>query len=1134
MMAMSLILVIMRFSKLIFDGVELKYSVNYEIIPKLIGPLNIVNFHSYLDKFKFLYFIIKKLKRRTSMQEKFLEKIFQKVDTIKSESKIIFFKGFDIQTLNKVFEIYPRFHEGNYLTGEGLDIVQLNDEKRVLLTSFLMLQEGTYSGLYEEFIFLSDRISGLYKGDIIVIENNFFDNLYPNPYVSSNKELLKKYMEFLDKEEVGEDEDFGEITEYIANVIELGDQLFVSYVDRTEEIQVSKIDLIDCSILDISLSEVEELESYTEFSPANIYDLLELKHKIINGQLPVNSTINILTEKSILKTTELLNSLKTLAIMLGQDYNINFYYTTKFTRKEVREEFRELLKTYWNSNDFRMLDFYENPDESIEKVKISQGELIETIVKQVEAAQESDNYSDIFITAPTGAGKSVLFQIPAIYLAQKRDLVTIVISPLKALMVDQVRQLKEKGINFVEFINSDLTQREKENVIQSIKDGQVSILYVSPEFLLAYDIRSIIGEKRQLGLLIIDEAHLVTTWGRDFRVDYWYLGTYLKKLRNNNLYNFGNFVIASFTATAVYGGNDDMVYETLDSLYMKNPIRFLGNTRRTNIKFDIRNWDIYKSYQEERQQKTLDNIVNYIDSNKKTIVYAPYRRQIDELMDMVPREYGSKVVKYYGGLDSTYKDFYEEKFRTGESNVMLATKAFGMGVDVSDIEIVYHHAPTGNLCDYVQEIGRAGRDQTMVGLAIQDFNPRDLSFSKILYGLSSMKQYQLKEIIRKLYSIYRKERRRNFLINAETFSYLFPDEEDYENKIKNALLLIEKDLEKRYTYPVVIVRPKSLFSKAYAAVPSTIEERFKKSKYYPYSKKISEAQSSNIYNQQTSGGNITIQDIGPIYEFDLKQLWEEHYSDMTFPMLKKKFYDLELFDFKEKITPRYKLTMTLDKSVLDTKKELEENIATITKCFDTQMKGFFTREDFSEILKPFFPEEVVRRKITSTFIDLFVIKYGEENRNKFIQKRTNNGKSDREEFRLQSKHYHRVFRDVLNKYNDLTKDLIGDERILFRYLAIKDNSLYMTLAYIIEAFSLGSYDVRGGESPEIFIRVNDPSKLRVLSAENSRYRNAILRDIKDRQRRSGEILHKFFTELSGDEARWDFIEEYFLGRINLD
>lgn len=1061
-----------------------------------------------------------------------LESLFKRIDRIKNSSKLVFFKGFDVDTLNIIFNKYERFYEGSYFSEDGIDILKLNKDKKKIMKAVLVIEEGTYVGLYEEFIFLSGKIEDLYDGEIIIVDNNYFDNIYPSPYIEENN-LLREYKQFLDKESAeNDDSEISIIGDYLSNIVEIENKIFISYLDRTEEIEVTKINLIDCREVNIELKEILDPKDYIEFSSANTIELLNLKSKILDNEIAKNSSINILTEKSILKTTELLNSLKSLVYTVGNEYNIYFYYTSKFVRREVKKEFTQLLKKHWNSDSFRMLDFYENPDESIEKVKISQGELIQTIVEQVEESQKSDNYSDVFITAPTGAGKSVLFQIPAVYLADKHNLVSIVISPLKALMVDQVRQLKEKGINCVEYINSDLTQRQKEEVLERVKNGQVSILYVSPEFLLAYDIRSIIGEKRNLGLLVIDEAHLVTTWGRDFRVDYWYLGTYIKKLRSN-FSDFGNFIIASFTATAVYGGNDDMVYETIDSMYMRNPIKYLGNTRRTNIRFRIRNWREDKSYSEEREQKTTNSILDFIKENKKAIVYAPYRRHIDELIDMIPREQGHKVVKYYGNLEASYKEYYEEKFRKGEANVMLATKAFGMGVDVSDIEVVYHHAPTGNLCDYVQEIGRAGRDKSLTGLAVQDFNPKDLSFSKILYGLSSMKQYQLKEMIKKLYSIYRQNKRRNFLINAQTFSYLFPDDSNYENKVKNALLLLEKDLEKKYSYPVLIVRPKSLFSKAYAAVPSTLGKKFLKSKYFEYARKISEAQSSKMYDQ-ADGNSVVVQDIGAIYEFDLKRLWEEHYSEMTFPMLKKKFYDLELFDFKEKIVPRYKLTITLDKAINDTKRMLDENLGNIIKCFDKQKRGFFTREEFSETLKEYFPKEAVRRSIINTFVDLFIIKFGEDNRRRFIQKRNGNGKVDREEFRLQSKMYHKILRDIQKKFVELSRTTNGEEELLCKYLAVKDNSQYMMLAYVIEAFSLGAYDVRGGESPEIFVRVNDPSKLRILSGESSNYSNLILKGVRGRQKRSSEILQKFFMEITGDEARWDFVEEYFLGRINVD
>ena len=126
----------------------------------------------------------------------------------------------------------------------------------------------------------------------------------------------------------------------------------------------------------------------------------------------------------------------------------------------------------------------------------------------------------MFLTSPTGAGKSVLFQVPAMYLAEQYELVTIVVAPLKALMYDQVEALqRDRNYHKAAYINSDKTLIERQDIIEKIAQKEISVLYLSPELLLSYDIRTFIGD-RQLGLLVVDEAHLVTTWGRDFRVDY--------------------------------------------------------------------------------------------------------------------------------------------------------------------------------------------------------------------------------------------------------------------------------------------------------------------------------------------------------------------------------------------------------------------------------------------------------------------------------------------------------------------------------------------------------------------------------------------------------------------------------------
>jgi len=170
--------------------------------------------------------------------------------------------------------------------------------------------------------------------------------------------------------------------------------------------------------------------------------------------------------------------------------------------------------------DFRNIKFYSNPDINKDVVELSQSQIIHEIIRQAQNSyDESKGYRDIFITASTGAGKSVMFQIPAVYLAKKYQKLTIIIEPVKALMQDQKEKLFEAGYTRVEAFNSDLiTQVEKENVLKRIKSGEVDLLYLSPETLLSYSIETIIGE-REIGLMIVDEAHIVTTWGVGFRPD---------------------------------------------------------------------------------------------------------------------------------------------------------------------------------------------------------------------------------------------------------------------------------------------------------------------------------------------------------------------------------------------------------------------------------------------------------------------------------------------------------------------------------------------------------------------------------------------------------------------------------------
>ena len=199
---------------------------------------------------------------------------------------------------------------------------------------------------------------------------------------------------------------------------------------------------------------------------------------------------------------------------------------------KCREAVKVLLQEVYGYEDFRNLEVYDDLFKSKEKLQLSQGQLIEEVIMEAEKGIKGDSsVHNLLLTAPTGAGKSLLFQLPAIYLGNEYKLLTLVVSPLKALIVDQVEALQELGYERVAYASSDLSPEQKNEVYRRVRDGEVDLFYLSPELLLAYDISYFVGERR-IGLVVVDEAHTVTTWGKEFRVDYWFLGRHLEALKN--------------------------------------------------------------------------------------------------------------------------------------------------------------------------------------------------------------------------------------------------------------------------------------------------------------------------------------------------------------------------------------------------------------------------------------------------------------------------------------------------------------------------------------------------------------------------------------------------------------------------
>jgi ATP-dependent DNA helicase RecQ len=294
---------------------------------------------------------------------------------------------------------------------------------------------------------------------------------------------------------------------------------------------------------------------------------------------------------------------------------------------------------------------------------------------------------DTLCVMPTGAGKSLCFQLPAVV----KGGLTVVVSPLIALMADQIRQLREHGID-CELLNSSLDPGEARRVIGRIDSGHFEgLLYVAPERFFAPSFQDVM-ERLRPSILAIDEAHCISQWGHDFRPEYSRLGDVRQRL--------GNPVCIALTATATSDVRQDIV--RLLHLYHAKVV--ITGFDRPNL-----------SYGAKRYQKQAEKDFALFDLLKKEsgsgIVYSSTRRAVDELHATVrQRLRGRTVVKYHAGMDQSDRRDALTNFMATPDAIAIATNAFGMGINKPDIRFVIHHAIPGTLEAYYQEAGRAGRD----------------------------------------------------------------------------------------------------------------------------------------------------------------------------------------------------------------------------------------------------------------------------------------------------------------------------------------------------------------------------------------------------------------------------------------